>query len=105
MRPGLIALILALVVPLYAETPKPNFRLANKYSKKNLDPLTYSTSVTPGWVGKTDTFWYSYRTKDGTSYWLVDPAKRSRKPLFDREKFAASLAEISRKPVDAGTLS
>jgi dipeptidyl-peptidase-4 len=105
MRPGLIVLVVALVVPLYAETPKPNFRLANKYSKKNLEPLTYSTSVTPGWIGKTDTFWYSYRSSAGSSYWLVDPAKRSRVPLFDKEKLSARLAEVSRKPVDASTLS
>ncbi|MGL4550792.1 MAG: hypothetical protein ACRC33_06360, partial [Gemmataceae bacterium] len=60
MRPGLFFLVAAIVVPLYAETPKPNFRQAAKYGLKELAPLTYSTAVTPGWVGKTDAFWYSY---------------------------------------------
>src|SRR5262245_17200690 len=88
------------LTPAPGTTPKANYKLARKYAKKNLDPLTYSAAVTPGWIGKTDLFWYSYRTSKGTNYWLVDPTKKSKVSLFDKEKVGAQLAELSRKPID-----
>src|SRR5262249_39624336 len=64
-------------------------------------PLTYSTGVQPGWIGKSDSFWYSYRTSKGVTYWRVDPERKVKTPLFDREKLTGQLAELSKKPVDA----
>src|SRR5262245_15687799 len=96
--------VLAALAPVRAErTPPPraDYKQALKYSAKNLAPLTYSTTVIPGWVGKTDSFWYSYRTSAGVAYWLVDPVRKSKTPLFDREKLTGQLAEITRKPIDA----
>ncbi|MFO0841428.1 MAG: prolyl oligopeptidase family serine peptidase [Gemmataceae bacterium] len=66
--------------------------------------MTYSEQVTPSWIGKTDVFWYSYRTSAGTRFWKVDPAKKSKDPLFNHEKLGSLLAELSRKPVDAAQL-
>ncbi len=85
-------------------TPQANYKLANKYSKSNLAPLTYSDTVTPSWIGKTDSFWYSYRTSKGVRFWRVDPQKKTKEPLFDHDKLASLLAELSRKPVDANLL-
>jgi dipeptidyl aminopeptidase/acylaminoacyl peptidase len=106
---ALLALV-ATLAPARADradraAPRPNYRQALKYSAANLDPLTYSTSVSPGWIGKTDSFWYSYKTGKGTAFWLVDPANRTKKALFDREKLASQLAEVSRRPVDANQLA
>ncbi len=100
-----VLLLLAALAPargdVSPEAPRANYKQALKYGKTNLDPLSYSTVVTPGWIGKTDTFWYSYRTSKGNSFWRVDPAKKSKTPLFDRDKLAAQLAELSRKPAEA----
>jgi dienelactone hydrolase len=84
-----------------ADAPRTNYKLAEKFSAEKLRPLSYDTSVFPNWIGKTDEFWYSFRMPAGTQYWRVDPAKKTKKPLFDREKLAAQLGEISRKPVNA----
>jgi dipeptidyl aminopeptidase/acylaminoacyl peptidase len=99
--------LLAALAPARADrtAPRVNYRLALKYSDANLAPLSYSTSVMPGWVGKTDSFWYSYRTSKGTAFWLVDAAMKTKKPLFDREKLGSQLAEASRRPVDADQLA
>jgi dienelactone hydrolase len=110
MRLGLVILIAGICVPLQAQpgrdaAPRANYTLASKFGAKELAPMIYSTSVQPNWIGKSDTFWYTYRTNTGTSYWLVDPAKKAKKPLFDRVKLASQLAEMSRRPVDADTLS
>jgi dipeptidyl-peptidase-4 len=101
-----IVFLVAALAPVRGEvgtnsTHRANYKQALKYSKSSLDPITYSTSVNPGWIGKTDTFWYSYRTSTGTAFWRVDPAKKSKTALFNREKLASQLAELSRKPVEA----
>jgi hypothetical protein len=102
-----LGLCLALLgLPVYAGSTKPraNYEQAAKFSFKALSPVSYSTQVIPGWVGTTDTFWYAYRTSKGTRFWLVDPVKKTREPLFDHEKAASQLAELSRKPVEANAL-
>ncbi len=101
------ALCLALLVlPAFAEPAKPraDYAAAARFGSKALAPMIHSTAVTPGFVGKTDTFWYAYRTSAGTSYWIVDPEKKTRSPLFDHDKLASQLAELSRRPAEAGSL-
>ncbi|MCH8829051.1 MAG: hypothetical protein IID45_05685 [Planctomycetes bacterium] len=59
----------------------------------------------PNWIGKTDSFWYSYRTSRGTDYVRVDPVKRTKKPLFDHVKLAAQLSVMTKRPLDPNQLS
>src|SRR4051812_15123964 len=72
VRHGLLALaglfLLGVLAPADTSSsglgavPRANYKLALKYSSGNLAPMTYSTGVFPGWIGKSDSFWYSYRT-------------------------------------------
>jgi dipeptidyl-peptidase 4 len=82
----------------------PNFRQAEQYSSAYLRQFVYSTSVTPNWIGKSDEFWYSYKTSEGTRYWRVNPDKETRLPLFDHQKLAGQLSVLTRKPVEPGNL-
>lgn len=81
-----------------------NYRQAFHFNAEFLRQFVYSTSVTPQWIGKTDTFWYSYRTSRGTDYWRVDPKSATKNPLFDRAKLAMQLSELTQKPVDPAQL-
>lgn len=83
------------------ETPTPNYRAAAKYSPKNLAKMVHSTSVNPHWLKKGNRFWYSYKTSDGSNYYLVDLDKKTKKPLFDNVKMAKWLTEITKDPYDA----
>ncbi len=83
----------------------PNFRQAEQYSSAYLRQFVYSTSVTPNWIDKTDEFWYSYKTSEGTRYWRVHPEKGTRLPLFDPVKLAAQLSQLTRQPVEPGQLN
>ncbi|MFO0811216.1 MAG: DPP IV N-terminal domain-containing protein [Gemmataceae bacterium] len=91
-----------------AADPQPikgaDYPQAFKYTPENLRPFLYDTAVTPMWIGKTDAFWYSYRTSQGTSYYRVDPRKPAKEPLFDQQRLAALLSEQTHKPVEPGTL-
>src|SRR5579871_6468793 len=84
--------------------PHANYKQAFHFNSEFLRQFVYSTSVTPQWIGKTDVFWYSYRTSSGTDYWRVDPKSATKTPLFDRVKLAMQLSELTQKPVDPAQL-
>ena len=92
----------ALTAP--AAPPEPitgaDYPQAFKYNAPALRPFLYDTAVTAGWVGKSDVFWYAYRTSQGTKYYRVDARRPAKEPLFDHERLATLLSEETRKPVE-----
>ena len=58
-------------------------------------------SVTPQWFKDSDRFWYSYKTSEGTGYWLVDPAKGTKTAIFDLPELAMEISGIVKDPFDA----
>ena len=82
-------------------TPLPNYRLAAKYSPKQLSKLVHSTSVKPHWLKNGNRFWYQYKTTEDANYYLVDADKKSKTPLFNNENMAKWLTEITKDPYDA----
>jgi dipeptidyl aminopeptidase/acylaminoacyl peptidase len=81
-----------------------NYKQAFHYSPDFLRQFVYSTSVLPSWIGKSDDFWYSYRTSKGTTWWRVDPKQATKTPLFDHAKLATQLSEAVKKPLEAAQL-
>lgn len=81
-------------------TPNPNYDLATRFSTNNVAKMVHSTSVYPNWLKNGNRFWYQYKTTDGSKYYLVDADKRERKELFDNDKMAAWLTEITKDPYD-----
>ena len=79
----------------------PNYELASAWTTQRVSKLVFDTSVTPRWLETSDRFWYSYQTRDGRRFYLVDPVKRTKAPLFDHAKMAAALTTITRIPYDA----
>ena len=80
---------------------RPNYELAARFMPDRIGKLIFDTSVTPHWFESSDRFWYSYETTDGTRYWIVDPLKKSKTPLWDNAKFAATLSTLTNFPYDA----
>ena len=99
-------LALALTIPslLTAAEPVPvhkaNYELAQHWSANRVGKLVFDTSVTPHWLAG-DKFWYSYETSHGRHFYLVDPARKTKAPVFDNAKMAAMLTEITRIPYDS----
>ena len=83
------------------QTPKPNYRLASKFSPTNLAKLVHSTTVNPHWLKNGNRFWYQYKSTDGSNYYLVDADKRTKTKLFDNEKMARWLTQITKDPYDS----
>ncbi|MCA0133346.1 S9 family peptidase [Winogradskyella alexanderae] len=82
-------------------TPTPNYRAASKYSPTNIAKMVHSTSVRPNWLKNGNRFWYQYKTTEGSKYYIVDADNRTKKELFDNEKMARWLTEITKDPYDA----
>jgi dipeptidyl aminopeptidase/acylaminoacyl peptidase len=66
--------------------------------------MLFSTTVDPHWTPDGKSFWYSYKTGNGTSWYVVDATTRRKRPLFDRSEIAAQLTEIVKDPFVAQQL-
>lgn len=98
-------LILAVITATGGFSQKADFRAAEKFSSANLSKMVGSTSVRPNWLKESDQFWYSYKTGDGNFYWLVDPDKKTKKPLFDNNELCSEINQQIHKilnPLDPG---
>ena len=78
-----------------------NYELAERFSAKKLGQMVYSTRISPNWFRDSDKFWYSWKTADGTRYFIVDPVTGSKTEVFDMDRLAMQLTEIVRDPFDA----
>lgn len=85
----------------FAQTQKANYALAERFSAKRVNQMVFSTQITPNWFKDSDRFWYSWRTPQGTRYYIVDPAKGTKTEVFDMDRLAMRITEIVRYPFDA----
>lgn len=98
---SLLCLLLTTVF-IAQETPKPNYRLASRFSPDNIAKMVHSTTVRPNWLQNGNRFWYQYKTaSEGSKYYLVDADKKTKTPLFDNVKMAKWLSEITKDSYEA----
>ena len=83
------------------DLPKANYQLASRFSPNKLKKIVYSTTVDPHWLKLSNRFWYVYETPNGKQWYLIDPASRTRKPIFNLANLAAEITNIMRDPFDA----
>ncbi|MFI5231870.1 MAG: hypothetical protein ACHQSE_05090, partial [Gemmatimonadales bacterium] len=90
-------LILLAALPLAAQehVNKANWPLAEKFSTPNVRSRTYTTAVNPHWLGQSDSLCYDWKDHSGSTFLLVVPTTKTKKPLFDQGKLAAQLSELS----------
>ncbi|MGH9412567.1 MAG: DPP IV N-terminal domain-containing protein [Terriglobales bacterium] len=99
-RPGANARVAWTAPRRRAERVKPNYQLASEWTEAKVNKLVFSTSVMPHWFTTSDKFWYSYKTDNGTAYYVVDPAKGTKAALFDHIKLAEKLTALTGIPYD-----
>ena len=98
----LAALLLTGVATL-AQKPsvKADYDQAERFSQKRVSKMVYSTRIRPNWFSDSDRFWYSWKTSEGTRYYIVDPAKGTKEEIFDLKDLAMQITEITHDPYDA----
>jgi len=80
---------------------KANYQQAARFSSAKLKKMVFSTAVDPHWLKLSNRFWYSYETPSGKTYYIVDPVKKSKRPLFDNTKMAAEVTLKTKDPYDS----
>lgn len=80
---------------------KANYELAARWTPAKVGKMLFDTAVTPHWLETGDRFWYSYENNQGKRFYLVDPFKKTKTPVFDAAKMAAMLTTLTRIPYDA----
>ena len=91
----------ALAICLVASAQKANYEQAARFSSKKMSQMVFSTQMRPNWFQNGDKFWYSWRTSEGTRYYIVDAATGTKKEIFDMAKLARQITEITLDPYDA----
>ncbi len=84
-----------------APIKKANYELPARFTPNKIQKLVFSTRVDAHWLKHSDRFWYIYETSDGKTFWIVDPAKKTKRPIFDNVKMAAMLTRLTMDPYDA----
>ena len=98
---AILALASVATAGMHAQERLPEYLQAEKFTQDKINTMLFSTTVDPHWFQKGNCFWYEYKTSDGTQWYVVDPSKKLKKPLFDRDELAAQLTETVRDPYDA----
>lgn len=100
---ALFALLVLATAPiaLARQHETANYELAARWAPYKINDLIHSTSVNPRWIEGGESFWYEYETSEGSSWWLVDPARGTRTAIFDNDRIAAELSRITMDPWDA----
>src|SRR4051812_17141142 len=97
-------LVLATAVSAQDRPNKANWQLADKFSPANLRSKVFTTSVNPHWLGQSDSLCYDWKDHTGSTFVLVVPGTKTKKPLFDQAKLAAQLSEQSHRAHDPQNL-
>ena len=83
------------------EDYKRAFSLGEKFSASKV----YYSNVNPTWIEDTHNFWYIRHTPTGDEYVLVNADKKTKKPLFDQEKFAKTVKDVTGKDLNPAKLN
>ena len=57
---------------------KANYELASRFTAKKVGQMVFSTRIRPNWFKDSDKFWYSWKTSQGTHYYIVNPSSGSK---------------------------
>ncbi len=100
-----VPVAIAQVPPPNPNGPKANWTLFNQFGTASLRNMTFSTTITPRWIGESDSLFYSWRDHTGDHWYLVNAVTKVKKPLFDQSKLAAQLSVLRAKAIESFNLS
>ena len=83
---------------------KSNYAGAERFSPAKMGQMVHSMSLRPMWLENSNRFYYNYKTPEGTTWYLVDPDKRTKTELFNNDRMAAELTRILKDPYDGQNL-
>jgi dipeptidyl-peptidase 4 len=102
-----LVLSLALAVPLTAQSPRAltadDYARAERFLAPAAAPLVTGVAGRPTWLPD-GRFWYRATTANGAEFVLLDPAKRTRAPVFDQARLAQALTDALNQRIQGNRL-
>ncbi len=95
--------VCALPLPAAAQVTPADYERAAGLREK-YEALALNVPGPATWVEKTHRFWYRRSVKGGNEFVLVDADTGQKRPPFDHEKLAATLAKMTGRKLTAATL-
>jgi dipeptidyl aminopeptidase/acylaminoacyl peptidase len=86
---------------LFAQGELKDYQEAEKWLWTNIESKIYNTNISPNWIGKGDSLWYSTKTRKGLEYFLVDIKNKKQQELFNHNKISKALASFTGKELKA----
>ena len=83
------------------EASKPNYELAERFSPTKVRRVVPQTEVRPNWFKNSNKFWYSWKSIDGTNYYIVDPTTGKQSELWSMAELAEKVTLATNYPFDA----
>ena len=106
MRNQALALLL-LAAPAAAQQPRQltaeDYARAERRLAAHTAPLVTGTAGPPTWTAE-GRFWYRSNTPEGARYFMVDPVRGTREPLFDPARLTPALGTAAGGEIPAGQL-
>ena len=98
----LIGLAVAgLSFPAFAQQELPEYIQARQWTPDVAENMLFSYTIRPNYFPESANFWYEFQTTQGKKWYIVEPALRSKRPLFDNDDMAAQLTLMTGDPYDA----
>jgi len=94
---------LLMPAPIRAQGQKPDYDRANSLRNK-YQGLAVNIPDRVNWIDSTSRFWYRKSVKGGNEFVVVDAATLAKRPAFDHEKLASSLAAATSEKIGPLTL-
>lgn len=86
---------------LFAQGELKDYQEAEKWLWTNIENKIYNANISPNWIGKGDSLWYSTKTRKGLEYFLVDIKNKKQQELFDHDKMSKTLGSYTGKKLKA----
>ena len=83
------------------EAVTPNYNLAEQFSPARMRRLVPQTSVKPNWFKDSNKFWYSWKSVNDITYYVVDPASGKQREMWSMAKLAEEVTRQTNYPFDA----
>ncbi len=99
--PQLSLLILVIVLQSFSsrangQLTKEDYQRADSVSGM-FNRLVYHSGIQPNWIGRSHSFWYRERTKEGNYFMIADATTASKRIAFDHSQLAALLNDELKK--------
>jgi dipeptidyl-peptidase-4 len=99
--------VATLATPTGAQQPRQltdaDYARAEKFLGANTFSLVSGVGVSPTWLPD-GRFWYRTTVPNGSAFFIVDPVRRTRQPVFDQGRLATALSAVTGGRVDANRL-